>query len=408
MKFAGQRLRFGAAAFLTTMALGAVITPGIVSADSPQAAPSVEHHPATTKCYEQVTEYKYVKYTRYRTSTEVQGQWGSWTDWSAWTVWGTGDDHVTWSTQEAVTLGDPQAHGNGVEGNTRWERQWILHRHGGTRIVNGNEIPCDDTETKKVTLCHATGSASNPYEKITVSVNAFLNAGHISHGGDVYEAFSYVKQGQTHSVPARGDASLLQLVECVPQPEAKVEYGEWKDGVWECGDATITQTRTKTVTPFVLQGNKWVPGTPVVTTESQTRELTSAEVESCKPPVRGPEFTEWVDGEFECGDTEVIQTRTRTDYVWVLNAGSTWELTSSKFEETQTRALTEAEVESCQPPVRGPEFTEWVDGEFECGDTEVIQTRTRTDYVWVLNAGSTWELTSSKFEESADPCTDRS
>ena len=68
------------------------------------------------------------------------------------------------------------------------------------QTVNGNEIPCDDFETKKVTLCHATGSESNPYEKIEVSVSAFFSAGHIDHGGDIYKAFTYVKQGQTYNV----------------------------------------------------------------------------------------------------------------------------------------------------------------------------------------------------------------
>jgi hypothetical protein len=72
-----------------------------------------------------------------------------------------------------------------------------------------------DADNKKVTLCHATSSDTNPYEKITVSVSAFYNAGHIDHAGDIWEAFSYVtKGGDTVNVPAQGDTSLLAFEDC--------------------------------------------------------------------------------------------------------------------------------------------------------------------------------------------------
>lgn len=75
----------------------------------------------------------------------------------------------------------------------------------------------DDTpaENKKVTLCHATSSETNPYNKITVSVSAFYNAGHIDHEGDIWEAFSYTtKGGDVVNVPAQGDTSLLAFEDC--------------------------------------------------------------------------------------------------------------------------------------------------------------------------------------------------
>lgn len=74
-------------------------------------------------------------------------------------------------------------------------------------------------DNKKVTLCHATGSASNPFTKIEISVNAFYNAGHIDHEGDIWEAFSYVTNGgDTVNVPARGDTALLAFDDC-DQPD---------------------------------------------------------------------------------------------------------------------------------------------------------------------------------------------
>ncbi len=69
MKLAGNRLRLGAAAILTAIGLGAVITPGVASAGTPSVSPSVEH-PETNnggKCYAQVTQYKYEQFkTEYK------------------------------------------------------------------------------------------------------------------------------------------------------------------------------------------------------------------------------------------------------------------------------------------------------------------------------------------------------
>lgn len=73
---------------------------------------------------------------------------------------------------------------------------------------------CDEQPTvKKITFCHATGSASNPYVRLTTSVNAFFNAGHIDHQnhGDIYPAFSYMKKGKKIDVPAQGDQRILEL-----------------------------------------------------------------------------------------------------------------------------------------------------------------------------------------------------
>ena len=70
-------------------------------------------------------------------------------------------------------------------------------------------------ENKKVTLCHATSSETNPYNKIEVSVAAFYNAGHIDHEDDIWEAFSYTtKGGDVVNVPAQGDTSLLAFEDC--------------------------------------------------------------------------------------------------------------------------------------------------------------------------------------------------
>lgn len=83
----------------------------------------------------------------------------------------------------------------------------------GTVTVSGD---CGDGAVQKITFCHATGSASNPYVRLTTSVRAFSQAGHLDHqdGRDIYPAFSYVKKGETYAVPAQGDQALLQFEDC--------------------------------------------------------------------------------------------------------------------------------------------------------------------------------------------------
>ena len=92
------------------------------------------------------------------------------------------------------------------------------------------------------------------------------------------------------------------------QPADKVEYGEWEDGVWECGDTSVTQTRTKTVTPYKYSSGKWVldPANQVVTTESQTRPLTSDEQVPCVTVITPPSPT-FVDP--TCADREASSVR---------------------------------------------------------------------------------------------------
>ena len=194
-------------------------------------------------------------------------------------------------------------------------------------------------------------------------------------------------------------------------PEPKVEYTNWQDSEWVCGDTEVTQTRTKTTTPYkvVVQDGKYVTVVDTanikVVTETQTRPLTDAEIESCKPEIPEPKvtYTEWQDEAWVCGDTETTQNRTKTTtpYQVVLVSGSTWKVVEDTENvtttvETQTRALTEEEVESCKPETPEPKvtYTEWQDEEWVCGDTEVTQMRTKTTtpYKVVLVEGSTWQV----------------
>ena len=133
------------------------------------------------------------------------------------------------------------------------------------------------------------------------------------------------------------------------KPADKVEYTDWQDQVWVCGDTSVTQTRTKTVTTYVLENGEWVPGEPVVTTETQTRPLTGDEIQSCKPADKVQQ-SPWVDGTWKCGDTSVTQTRTVTVTSYVLVDGKWLPGTPTVDQQTQVRQLSEGEQFDCVEP----------------------------------------------------------
>jgi len=71
----------------------------------------------------------------------------------------------------------------------------------------------------KVTLCHRTGSASNPYVEITVDIasSGYVKAGHTDHdqignglGGDIIPAYQYVmKDGSVFNFPGKNLDTLI-------------------------------------------------------------------------------------------------------------------------------------------------------------------------------------------------------
>ena len=67
-------------------------------------------------------------------------------------------------------------------------------------------------------------------------------------------------------------------------PEPLVTYGEWKDGTWECGDTTVTQTREVVTTTYSRNDKDEVVSATTKNSESQTRPLTEAESkQDCEP-----------------------------------------------------------------------------------------------------------------------------
>lgn len=91
---------------------------------------------------------------------------------------------------------------------------------------SGNSNPGND-----VTLCHATGSQTNPYVKITVNSNGALGHAGSKHqdGRDIIPPFTYNNQGQNASFPgqnwdAAGQATFNN--NCVPPTPGQGGGGE--------------------------------------------------------------------------------------------------------------------------------------------------------------------------------------
>lgn len=76
-----------------------------------------------------------------------------------------------------------------------------------------------------------------------------------------------------------------ELKNCTQQPDDKVTYSQWQDEQWACGDTTTIQKRTKTVTPYVWDGDSWEldETNASVTIETQPRDLDEAEIFPCPP-----------------------------------------------------------------------------------------------------------------------------
>ena len=190
---------------------------------------------------------------------------------------------------------------------------------------------------------------------------------------------SFSRTGLVNNGGQTSDVSNVQF--CGPdrpaQPDDKVTYTEWKDGDKSCESKTVTQTRSKTVTPYKWDGSAWVLDTAnaVTTTETQTRPMTEAELKECagSQPDDKVTYTEWKDGDKSCESKTVTQTRSKTvtPYKW---DGSAWVLDTANAvttTETQTRPMTAEELKACEgtpppddscPPLTGSVKTTLPDG----------------------------------------------
>ncbi|MGJ9483182.1 Ig-like domain-containing protein [Actinotignum sp. GS-2025f] len=191
-----------------------------------------------------------------------------------------------------------------------------------------------------------------------------------------------------------------ELMACAIRPADKIDTTEWIDsseeGAKDCATGKVTQTRSKTTTPYKWDtvAHEYVLDTEnaVTTTETQTRDMNDAELQVCSPkPADKIDNAEWVDstdaGAKDCQTGKVTQTRTvtTTPYRWDA-ATKKWVLDTEKAvtsTETQVRDMTDAELQVCTPaPADDVKTTEWIDstdaGAKDCQTGKVKQTRTVT------------------------------
>jgi len=191
----------------------------------------------------------------------------------------------------------------------------------------------------------------------TWTTNPSSNIGNIGPG--TYQITATIRDGVdkvfttnlSKTVTFNNIVVLAQLSgqSCPPAP--KVTYSHWIDSLPNCTTMQVTQTRIKTVTPYVWSTwlHTWVPDYThtTVTTETQQRDLTSTERMLCTPkPKDTVTHSDWTDGTFQCGDTTVERTRvtTTTKYTW---NGSEWVANVTTKTEHKSRPATTEEQMSC-------------------------------------------------------------
>jgi len=122
--------------------------------------------------------------------------------------------------------------------------------------------------------------------------------------GDEHVNIGYQAAGYVATSPNGHGVSHVDVCPNPAKPEPIVERS------FECMDTQVTVTTTS----YTWLDGKWVPGSPVTSTDEPTEQEVTAATESCEP---GVTYSAWV-GEPTCDQEEYTQKRTKTvtPYVW--------------------------------------------------------------------------------------------
>jgi len=183
------------------------------------------------------------------------------------------------------------------------------------------------------------------------ATNGNIGPGTYNVTATIRDNVNKVFSNRTKTVVFNGIVVQSQLSGQACPPAPKVTYSDWSYGIVNCSTLKATQTRVKTVTPYVWSTwlQTWLPdyAHTTITTETQQRDLTSTERMLCTPkPKDTVTHSDWTDGTFQCGDTTVDRTRetTTTKYTW---NGSEWVANVTTKTEHKSRPATTEEQMSC-------------------------------------------------------------
>lgn len=134
--------------------------------------------------------------------------------------------------------------------------------------------PGNSNAGNKVTLCHATGSSTNPFVEITVNANGAVN-GHAgsSHqdGRDIIPPFSYNDHGKTQNFPGQNyDARGKALLANGCKPVSTTTSTTTTTGTTTTGSTTTVPGSTVTGPSVTVPGSTvtgpsvTVPGSTVI------------------------------------------------------------------------------------------------------------------------------------------------
>jgi hypothetical protein len=148
-------------------------------------------------------------------TTSFQNGW-NFNTWNDWTNRGT-TSGASGSIQWTESLpGTTSGNGPWVYAYTPWSNGHNGATKHDTRIEGlAGDCGLPDDTSKKIYICHATGSNSNPYTRPEVSVSSIITLdpnGHGGHGDDIIPPFTYVKQGVNGSYPGQNWTTYGQWV----------------------------------------------------------------------------------------------------------------------------------------------------------------------------------------------------
>ncbi|MCP2638052.1 hypothetical protein K0817_015975 [Microbacterium sp. HD4P20] len=219
-------------------------------------------------------------------------------------------------------------------------------------VCKGDAPEEDPTEPTIVTpTLEFTEPSCDAAGEITKSDNVLWTSAPGADGSTVWTATP--KDGTKFAPNAKTEWTVPALdqlpashEDCRPdQPPAVVTTSHATD--FDCESVTATVTTTTTTTPYVWNGEAWVPGTATEEVTTAEREMTADEKMDCPLPDTKVEYTAWEDGEWECGDTQVTQTREVTTTVYEYDQQGNPTPSSSTVVETQDRDLTQEEIAEC-------------------------------------------------------------